>query len=96
MARWPRLKQALGTSSSDFVNASLLFVNASLLQLQQAAQLHCGGISEVAMNAALALIEAAAHKMKSRELSRSRWRARTPPVCRFSLGSEVVVEVSGE
>jgi hypothetical protein len=60
MARWPRLKQALGTSSSDFVNASLLFVNASLLQLQQAAQLHCGGISEVAMNAALALIEAAA------------------------------------
>ena len=51
-AWWARLKQALGTSSSDFVNASLL-------QLQAAAQLHCGGISEVAINAALAMIEAA-------------------------------------
>ena len=50
---WARLKKALGTKSSDFVNASLL-------QLQAAAQLHCGGISEVGMNAALALIEAAA------------------------------------
>jgi len=50
---WARLKQALGTSSSDFVNASLL-------QLQKAAQLPCGGISEIAMNAALAMIEAAA------------------------------------
>ena len=49
---WARLKQAFGTSSSDFVNASLF-------QLQKAAQLPCGGISEVAMNAALALIEAA-------------------------------------
>ena len=36
------------------------FVNASLLQLQAAAQLPCGGISETATNAALALIEAAA------------------------------------
>jgi hypothetical protein len=44
---------ALGTASSDFVNASLL-------QLQAAAQLHCGGISEVAINSALAMIEAAA------------------------------------
>jgi hypothetical protein len=50
---WARLKETLGTSSSDFVNASLF-------QLQKAAQLPCGGISEVAMNAALALIEAAA------------------------------------
>jgi hypothetical protein len=50
---WIRLKQALGTSSSDFVNASLL-------QLQAAAQLPCGGISEMALNAALAMIEAAA------------------------------------
>ena len=49
---WGRLKRALGTASSDFVNASLL-------QLQVAAQLHCGGISEIAMNAALAMIEAA-------------------------------------
>ena len=50
---WKRLKKALGTMSSDFVNASLL-------QLQAAAQLPCGGISETATNAALALIEAAA------------------------------------
>jgi hypothetical protein len=49
---WARLKEALGTSSSDFVNASLF-------QLQRAAQLPCTGISEVAMNAALAMIEAA-------------------------------------
>ena len=50
---WKRLKKALGTKSSDFVNASLL-------ELQAAAHLPFGGISEVAMNAALALIEAAA------------------------------------
>jgi hypothetical protein len=50
---WRRLKKALGTTSSDFVNASLL-------QLQAAAQLPGGGISEVATNAALALVEAAA------------------------------------
>src|ERR1700733_13068383 len=49
---WKRLKKALGTKSSDFVNASLL-------ELQAAANLPFGGISEVAMNAALALIEAA-------------------------------------
>jgi hypothetical protein len=36
------------------------FVNASLLQLQAAAQLPSGSISETATNAALALIEAAA------------------------------------
>jgi hypothetical protein len=50
---WARLKEALGTSSSDFVNASLF-------QLQRAAQLPCSGISELAMNASLAMIEAAA------------------------------------
>jgi hypothetical protein len=50
---WDRLKNALGTVSSDFVNASIL-------QIETAAQLHCGGISQVAMNAALAMIEAAA------------------------------------
>jgi hypothetical protein len=49
---WKRLKKALATMSSNFVNASLL-------QLQAAAQLSCGGISETATNAALALIEAA-------------------------------------
>jgi MFS family permease len=47
------LKKALGTKSSDFVNASLL-------ELQAAANLPFGGISEVGMNAALALIEGAA------------------------------------
>jgi hypothetical protein len=50
---WKRLKKALGTKSSDFVNASLL-------ELQAAANLPFGGISEVGMNAALALIEGAA------------------------------------
>jgi hypothetical protein len=50
---WSRLKQALGTRSSDFVNASLI-------QLQAAARLPRGGVSEVALNAALAMIEGAA------------------------------------
>jgi hypothetical protein len=50
---WTRLKQALGTRSSDFVNASLI-------QLQAAARLPCGRITEIALNAALAMIEAAA------------------------------------
>jgi hypothetical protein len=49
---WARLKTALGTASSDFVDASLY-------QVQSAAQMPCGGISEMAVNAALALIEAA-------------------------------------
>jgi hypothetical protein len=52
---WAHLKRALGTASSDFVNASLL-------ELQVAAQLPFGGISEVGMNAALALIEGVAPK----------------------------------
>jgi hypothetical protein len=50
---WTRLKQALGTGSSDFVNASLI-------QLQAAARLPCGNVSEMALNAALAMIEGAA------------------------------------
>ncbi len=52
---WKRLKKALGTSSSDFVNASLA-------QLQAAARLPSGTLSEVGLNAALAVIEAAAPK----------------------------------
>ena len=52
---WARLNKALGTSSSAFVNASLF-------QLQGAARLPGDGISEVAVNAALALIEAVAPK----------------------------------
>jgi hypothetical protein len=54
-AWWDRLKRALGTTSSAFVNASLL-------QLQAAARLPFSGISETALNAALAVIEAAAPK----------------------------------
>jgi hypothetical protein len=50
---WGRLKKALGTTSSDFVDASLF-------HLQIATRLPCTGISEIAMNAALAMIEAAA------------------------------------
>jgi hypothetical protein len=54
-AWWNRLRKALGTTSSAFVEASLV-------HLQTAARLPCGGISEIAVNAALALIEAAAPK----------------------------------
>jgi hypothetical protein len=50
---WRRLNRALGTTSSDFVNASLL-------QLQAAARSPFGRISETHINAALAMIEAAA------------------------------------
>jgi hypothetical protein len=49
---WERLKIALGTTSSAFVNASLI-------QLQLASQLPGGGVSEIGVNTALALIEAA-------------------------------------
>ena len=52
---WLRLKKALGTTSSDFVNASLL-------QIQAAARSPFGTISEIHINAALAIIEAAAPK----------------------------------
>jgi hypothetical protein len=52
---WQRLNKALGTTSSDFVNASLF-------QIQSASRSPWGGISELAMNAALAMIEAAAPK----------------------------------
>ena len=52
---WSRLNKALGTVSTDFVRASLL-------QLQGAARSPFGTISETAINAALAMIEAAAPK----------------------------------
>ena len=54
-AWWNRLKRALGTRSSDFVSVSLL-------QLKSAAQTPGSGISEPVVNAALAMIEAAAPK----------------------------------
>jgi hypothetical protein len=49
---WQRLKNALGTASSAFVEASLH-------QLVAAARLPCSGISEIAVNASLAFIEGA-------------------------------------
>ncbi len=49
---WARLKSAMGTASSDFVNATLF-------QLQNAARLPNGGISEIAVNAALSMVETA-------------------------------------
>src|SRR5271155_5143041 len=52
---WRRLNKVLGTMSSDFVNASLF-------QIQSVARSPWGGISELSMNAALAMIEAAAPK----------------------------------
>ena len=51
-AWWQRLKNALGTSSSAFVEASLY-------QLIAAARLPNSGISEIAVNASLAFIEGA-------------------------------------
>jgi len=48
---WDRLKAVLGTTSSDFVNATLV-------QIQNASRMPSGGISETSVNAVLALIEA--------------------------------------
>jgi hypothetical protein len=48
--RWDRLKAALGTTSSDFVDATLV-------QIQNASRMLCGGISEISVNAVLAFIE---------------------------------------
>jgi hypothetical protein len=52
---WKRLNAALGTVSNDFTSASLL-------QIQAAARSPFGTISETAMNAALAMVSAAAPK----------------------------------
>jgi hypothetical protein len=52
---WRRLNKVLGTISSDFTNAALF-------QIQAACRSPFGGISELSMNAALAMIEAAAPK----------------------------------
>lgn len=49
---WDRLKAAMGTASSDFVNATLV-------QIQNASRMPSGGISETSVNAVLAFIEAA-------------------------------------
>lgn len=52
---WKRLQRALGTTSSDFVSATLV-------QIQNASRLPSGGISETSVNAVLAFIEGAAAK----------------------------------
>ncbi len=52
MEWWTRLKAAMGTASSDFVSQTLF-------QLQTAARLPNGGVSEIAVNAALSMIESA-------------------------------------
>jgi hypothetical protein len=49
---WERLKAAMGTASSEFVDATFF-------QLQSAARLPNAGISEIAVNAALSMIETA-------------------------------------
>jgi hypothetical protein len=54
---WARLKAAMGTTSSDFVNATLV-------QIQNALRMPSGGISEMSVNAVLAFIEAAEPKNK--------------------------------
>jgi hypothetical protein len=52
---WDRLKAALGTTSSDFVDATLV-------RIQNASRLPTGGICEISVNAVLAIIEAAEPK----------------------------------
>src|ERR1700738_554002 len=52
---WDRLKAALGTTSSNFVNATLV-------QIQNASRMPSGGIPETSVNAVLAFIEAAEPK----------------------------------
>jgi hypothetical protein len=48
----PDIQQPLGTTSSDFVNTTLV-------QIQNASRMPSGGISETSVNAVLAIIEAA-------------------------------------
>jgi len=49
---WIRLRQAMGSSSADFISAALY-------QIRDASQLPGGGVSELGVNAALAIIESA-------------------------------------
>jgi hypothetical protein len=93
---WDRLKAALGTTSSDFVNATLV-------QIQNASRMPCGGISEISVNAVLAFIEAAeakneieaalaiqmacTHAVAMGRPEQSRWRLRRQPTRRHDGGS---------
>jgi hypothetical protein len=67
-----RLKAALGTASVDFVDATLF-------QLQAAARLPNSGISEIAVNAALALIEGEKPKGETEWPSWSKWHSSIQP-----------------
>ena len=67
---WSRLNRALGTVSTDFARASLL-------QLQGAARSPFGTISEIHINAALAMIEAAAPRDELEGRSPFSWPAPT-------------------
>ena len=71
-----RLNKALGTVSTDFVRASLL-------QVQGAARSPFGTISETAINAALAMIEAVAPKDELEGGSLFRWPALTQQQCQY-------------
>jgi hypothetical protein len=80
---WQRLKNALGTPSSAFVEASLY-------QLVAAARLPNSGISEIAVNASLAFIESAKRRVHSRFSNRpgsSTFRPSTSPVSMSLAGS---------
>jgi hypothetical protein len=62
-AEWlHRLKAALGTASVEFIDATLY-------QLQAAARLPNSGVSEIAVNSALAMIEHAELMISVRKLS---------------------------
>jgi len=76
---WERLKSALGTGSSDFVNATLV-------QIQNASRLPCGGISETSVNAALAFIEGAGPKTEIEAALAIQWLARTRSQWPSSVG----------
>ena len=67
---------ALGTTSSDFVNATLV-------QIQNASRMPSGGISETSVNAVLAFIEAAEPKNEIEAPWQSRWPARMQSPWRF-------------
>jgi hypothetical protein len=76
---WQRLKNAFGTASSEFVDASLQ-------QFITGARLPYSGISEVAVNASLAFIEEKSHGTRSNALWCSKWPAPMGPPWRCYAG----------
>jgi antitoxin component of RelBE/YafQ-DinJ toxin-antitoxin module len=65
---WDRLKVAMGTTSSDLVNATLA-------QIQNASRLPGGEISETSVKAVLAFIEGAEPKERTSMSMRERGRS---------------------